>query len=104
LIVVHLRRAVWRTHWASSPKIAGGDGSRRLLMPSREAFVVSVVVSTGGIAGASRLRLAIARGNQFRLELRPFIGCRGGILARRRQIFYIDASVRASRLLPRIHY
>jgi hypothetical protein len=50
--------------------------------------------------------LAVARGDQFLLELQPFIGCHDGLFARRRQIFYreICACFRRHRCLsPRVH-
>jgi len=57
-------------------------------------------------SGFNIRRLAIARGDQFFLELRPFVGCHGGLFALRRQIFDREISAsfrRRSCLSPRVH-
>jgi hypothetical protein len=54
----------------------------------------------------SGCRLAVARGNQLLLELRPFVGCHDGLIAWRRQIMNreINACFRGQRCLgPRVH-
>jgi hypothetical protein len=59
-----------------------------------------------GLCGLTARRLAITRGDQFFLELRPFVGRHGRLLGLRRQIFYreINACFRKRRCLgPRVH-
>jgi hypothetical protein len=79
-------------------------------LPSKGGFrflgFYGLRAARGAPSGFTIRRLAIARGNQFFLELRPFVDRHGGLFALRRQIFYreINACFRKRRCLsPRVH-
>jgi hypothetical protein len=75
--------------WAAGESgIAGWRCSVGSSLAGRRALLGLHGFSERSALGFNGCRLAVARSNQFLLELQPFVGCHGGLFALRRQIFY----------------